>query len=216
MRVAGAATIASLPLALVAALALTRGRFWGRPILAALVNLPLIMPPVVTGYVLLLLLGRQGPLGRLLHDLFGVSVAFRWTGAAVAAGVMAFPLMVRAIRISIEATDRGLEEAAATLGAGRVAVFLLVTAPLAAPGLLAGAILGFAKSMGEFGATITFVSNIPGETRTLSSAIYVFLQTPGAEGAAAGLALLSATISVAALAGAESATRALSRSLGLR
>lgn len=214
LRVAFWATLAGLPLALAAALALARGRFWGRPVLAAAVNLPLILPPVVTGYALLILFGRQGPLGRLLHDLFGVTVAFRWTGAALAAGVMAFPLMVRAIRLSLEAADPRLEAAAATLGAGRAAIFLLVTLPLAAPGLLAGAVLAFAKAMGEFGATITFVSNIPGETRTLASAIYVFLQTPGGEGAAAALALLSAAISVAALAGAETATRALARRLG--
>ena len=198
LRVALVATAASLPFGILAAYALARWRFPGRGLLNGLIHLPLVLPPVVTGYLLLLAFGPQGPLGRLLGTL-GIEVAFRWTGAALAAGIMAFPLMVRAIRLSIEAVDPRLEAAAATLGRPPVAVFRTVTLPLALPGVVAGAILAFAKAMGEFGATITFVANIPGETRTLATAIYTFLQVPGEEGAAVRLALLSVAIAMAAL-----------------
>jgi molybdate transport system permease protein len=192
LRVALVATAASLPLGLLAAHALARWRFPGRWLLDGLVHLPLVLPPVVTGYVLLLLFAPQGPFG-------GAGVAFRWTGAALAAGVMAFPLMVRAMRLSLEAVDPRLEDAAATLGASRARVWLTVTLPLMAPGVAAGAVLAFAKAMGEFGATITFVGNIPGETRTVPSAIYAALQVPGGGGAAAALALVSVAIALGAL-----------------
>jgi molybdate transport system permease protein len=209
LRVAFWATAASLPFGILVALALARGRFPGRHLLNGIVHLPLVLPPVVTGYLLLLTFGRRAPVGEWLEQTFGIVFAFRWTGAALAAAVMAFPLMVRAIRLSIEAVDPGLEEAAATLGASRTWVFLTVTLPLAVPGVVAGAILAFAKAMGEFGATITFVSNIPGETQTLSTAVYVFLQVPGGETAAMRLVLVSVAISMAALLASEAlATRA--------
>jgi len=167
------------------------------------VHLPLVLPPVVTGYLLLLAFGRRGPIGALLADHFGIVFAFRWTGAALSCGVMAFPLLVRPIRLSIEAVDQKLEQAAETLGAGPFRVFLTVTLPLALPGVLAGMVLGFAKAIGEFGATITFVSNIPGETQTISSAIYSLIQTPNGDAAALRLVVVSAIIAVAALIGAE-------------
>jgi molybdate transport system permease protein len=215
LLVASVATLVSLPLGIVAGMALARGRFWGRGALNVLVHLPLVLPPVVTGYVLLILFGRRGVLGEFLAD-FGIVFAFRWTGAALAAAVMGFPLMVRAIRLAIEAVDTRLEEAAGSLGAGRLAQFSLVTLPLAFPGIIAGAVLGFAKAMGEFGATITFVSNIPGETRTLPSAIYTFLQVPGAESAAVRLTIIAVLISVAALVASEIlAARAKRRVAGL-
>ncbi|SLN34144.1 molybdate ABC transporter permease subunit [Roseisalinus antarcticus] len=198
LRVALVAMLMTLPLAVLAAHALARWSFPGKLLVNGLVHLPLILPPVVTGYLLLLLFGTQGPLGRLLGEL-GIVFAFRWTGAALAAAVMAFPLMVRAIRLSIEAVDPKLEEAASTLGASRPWIFATVTLPLILPGLVAGAILGFAKAMGEFGATITFVSNIPGQTQTLPSAIYTFLQVPGGEGAALRLVAISVVVSMAAL-----------------
>ena len=179
LRIAFWATLLSLPLGIFTAHALARWSFRGKQVVNGLVHLPLILPPVVTGYLLLLTFGTRGPVGGLLAD-WGIVLAFRWTGAALAAGVMAFPLMVRAIRLSIEAVDTKLEQAAATLGASPVRVFLTVTLPLSLPGIVAGAILAFAKAMGEFGATITFVSNIPGQTRTIPSAIYAFLQVPGA------------------------------------
>jgi molybdate transport system permease protein len=182
---------------------LARGRFRGRQILNGLVHLPLILPPVVTGYLLLVTFGRTAPVGGWLEDTFGIVFAFRWTGAALAAAVMAFPLMVRAIRLSIEAVDPGLEQAAATLGASRTWVFATVTLPLALPGIVAGAILAFAKAMGEFGATITFVSNIPGETQTLATAVYAFLQVPGGEASALRLVLVSVAIAMAALLASE-------------
>src|SRR5688572_30815361 len=172
--VASVATVASLPLGIAVAMALARGRFWGHSLLNGLVLLPLILPPVVTGYILLILFGRRGPVGAFLAEHLGIVFSFRWTGAALACGVMGFPLMVRAIRLSAEAVDKRLEEAAGTLGANRAWVLLTVTLPLMLPGILAGMVLGFAKAMGEFGATITFVSNIPGETQTLPSAIYTF------------------------------------------
>lgn len=193
------ATLVSLPLGVAVAHALARGRFPGRQLLNGLVHLPLILPPVVTGYLLLLTFGRRGFAGQILDEWFGIVLAFRWTGAALAAGVMAFPLMVRAIRLAIEAVDPRLEQAAATLGAGRVWVFLTVTLPLILPGIVAGAILAFAKAMGEFGATITFVSNIPGQTQTLPSAIYAFLQVPGGEAQAARLVAVAVAIAMAAL-----------------
>jgi len=192
------ATLVSLPLGVLTAYALARWRFPGKALLNGLVHLPLILPPVATGYLLLLTFGTQGPVGGLLAEL-GIVFAFRWTGAALAAGVMAFPLMVRAIRLSIEAVDPKLEAAGATLGASRAWVFATVTLPLILPGVVAGAILAFAKAMGEFGATITFVSNIPGETRTIPSAIYAFLQVPGGEGAALRLVAVSVAIAMTAL-----------------
>ena len=208
LRVALWATLVSLPFGIFIAFALARWRFPGRGLLNGLVHLPLILPPVVTGYLLLLTLGTRAPLGGFLQDI-GVVFAFRWTGAALAAGIMAFPLMVRAIRLSIEAVDVKLEQAAGTLGASRIMVFLTVTLPLILPGIVAGAVLAFAKAMGEFGATITFVSNIPGQTQTLPSAIYAFLQVPGAEGEVAKLVLVSVVIALAALALAEWVGRAV-------
>ncbi len=199
LRVSFWATLVSLPLGIAVALALARGNFWGKQLLNGLVHLPLILPPVVTGYLLLVLFGRQGPLGSFLAEIFGVTFAFRWTGAALACGVMAFPLMVRAIRLAIEAVDPKLEQAAGTLGANWVWRFLLVTLPLILPGVIAGSILAFAKAMGEFGATITFVSNIPGETQTLPLAIYAFLQVPGGEASAFRLVAVSIVISMGAL-----------------
>jgi molybdate transport system permease protein len=199
LRVAFVATLASLPLAVLVALVLARGRFPGRTALDVLVHLPLVLPPVVTGYVLLLLFGRRGPVGAWLEASFGIVFSFRWTGAALACAVMGFPLMVRAIRLSIEAVDRKLEGVARTLGAGPVKTFALVTLPLALPGVLAGAVLCFAKALGEFGATITFVSNIPGETQTISAAIYVATQVPGGDAEALRLALVAVAISVGAL-----------------
>jgi molybdate transport system permease protein len=199
LEVASLAVAGSLPLAVLVALALARGRFPGRQVLNGLVHLSLILPPVVTGYLLLLAFGRRGPAGALLEQVFGIVVAFRWTGAALAAAVMAFPLMVRAIRLAVEAVDPRLEEAAATLGASRIWVFLTVTLPLILPGILAGAILGFAKAMGEFGATITFVSSIPGETETLSLAVYALMQTPGGDAAALRLMTVSVALAMGAL-----------------
>lgn len=199
LKVATVATLVSLPAGILAAYVLARGRFRGKIVLDALVHLPLVLPPVVTGYALLLLFGRQGPAGRFLNDWLGVVLSFRWTGAALAAAVMAFPLMVRAIRLTMEAIDRRNEEAAATLGASPAWVFLTVTLPLAIPGIIAGATLSFAKALGEFGATITFVSNIPGETQTIPSAIFSYTQTPGGDGGALRLSLVAVAISIAAL-----------------
>ncbi len=207
LKVAGTALLVALPLAVFVAYALARWRFPGRAVLNGLVHLPLVMPPVVTGYVLLILFGRQGAIGAFLYDVLGVTFAFRWTGAALAAGVMAFPLMVRPIRLAIEAVDPKLEEAASTLGAARIVSFAVVTLPLAMPGILAAAILGFAKAMGEFGATITFVSNIPGETRTLSLALYTFTQTPDGDLAALRLTLVAAVIAFAAILASEAVSR---------
>lgn len=199
LRVSLVATLVSLPFGVAIALALARGRFAGKQLLNGIVHLPLILPPVVTGYLLLIVFGRRGSVGSVLDAWFGIVLAFRWTGAAVAAGVMAFPLMVRAIRLAIEAVDPKLEQAAATLGANRLWTFLFVTLPLILPGIVAGAILAFAKAMGEFGATITFVSNIPGQTQTLPSAIYAFLQVPGGDGPAFRLVLISVFVAVGAL-----------------
>ena len=214
LRVAFWATLASLPFGILIAHLLARHEFWGKSLLNGIVHLPLILPPVVTGYLLLLLFGRRGPLGAFLDQTFGIVFAFRWTGAALACAVMGFPLMVRAIRLSIEAVDPRLEAAAGTLGANALWVFLTVTLPLALPGVIAGAILSFAKSMGEFGATITFVSNIPGETQTLPSAIYTFTQVPGGDAGALRLTLVSIVISMAALIGSEALARRFNRRVG--
>ena len=210
LRVSFWATLVSLPLGILVAYALARWSFPGKQFLNGLVHLPLILPPVVTGYLLLLTFGTRGPIGGFLAE-FGIVFAFRWTGAALAAGVMAFPLMVRAIRLSIEAIDPKLEQASATLGASPLWVFLTVTLPMALPGIVAGAILAFAKAMGEFGATITFVSNIPGQTQTLPSAIYTFLQVPGGEDAAARLVLLAVIVAMGALLLSEWVSRAVAR-----
>jgi len=198
VQVSFLATLVSLPFGVLTAYALARWQFPGRQVLNGLVHLPLILPPVVTGYLLLLAFGTRGPIGGWLAE-WGIVFAFRWTGAALAAAVMAFPLMVRAIRLSVEAVDPKLEQAAATLGASRPWVFVTVTLPLILPGLLAGAILAFAKAMGEFGATITFVSNIPGQTQTLPSAIYAFLQVPGGETEALRLVLIAVAVAMGAL-----------------
>ncbi len=213
LLVATTATAASLLPGLGVAYLLARGRFPGRTLLDTLVHLPLVMPPVVTGYLLLIAFGRRGLVGSWLADQFGIVLAFRWTGAALACAVMGFPLMVRAMRLSIEAVDRKLEEAAGTLGAGPAAVFALVTLPLILPGIIAGLILSFARSMGEFGATITFVANIPGETQTLPSAIYTFTQVPGGEGDALKLTLVSVAVSTAALVLSELLARGVARRL---
>ncbi|MBY6067804.1 molybdate ABC transporter permease subunit [Leisingera aquaemixtae] len=198
LRVSIWATLAALPLAVFVAYALARWQFPGKQIVNSLVHLPLILPPVVTGYLLLMLFGTKGPVGGALQQI-GIVFAFRWTGAALAAAVMAFPLMVRAIRLSVEAVDPKLEQAAATLGASRLMCFATITLPMILPGLIAGVVLGFAKAMGEFGATITFVSSIPGQTQTLPSAIYTFLQVPGGETAALRLTLVSIAIALTAL-----------------
>jgi molybdate transport system permease protein len=203
LRVAIVATAVSLPIGVLIALLLARGRFWGRSLLNALVLVPLVLPPVVTGYLLLLAFGRNGLLGRWFEEHLGIVFAFRWTGAALACAIMGFPLMVRAIRLSIEAVDRKLEQAASTLGASSLWVFATVTLPLIAPGLLAGAILAFARAMGEFGATITFVSNIPGETQTLPTLIYTFTQVPGGDPAALRLTVISLALSLAAILASE-------------
>jgi molybdate transport system permease protein len=199
LRVALVATLAALPVAIWVAYILARKSFPGRQLLNGLVHLPLVLPPVVTGYLLLVLLGQQGPLGSLLYQTFGISFAFRWTGAALAAAIMAFPLMVRAIRLGFEAVDPGLEDAASTLGASRMRVWRTVTLPLVVPGILAGAILGFAKALGEFGATITFVAAIPGETQTIPTAIYGLLQVPGSNAAVLSLVMVSVVLAMGAL-----------------
>ena len=211
LLVATTATLASLPLGIVIAWLLARRHFWVKSVLDTLFHLPLILPPVVTGYLLLLSFGRRGPVGSFLADEFGIVFSFRWTGAALACAVMGFPLMVRAIRLSIEAVDQRLEAAAGTLGAGPFWVFATITLPLCLPGIIAGAILGFAKSMGEFGATITFVSNIPGETQTLPSLIYTLTQVPGGDAAAMRLTLVSIAISMLALLGSELLARRIGR-----
>src|SRR5687767_11270022 len=203
LRVAFVATLVSLPFGIAIAMVLARGRFWGQSLLNGLVLMPLILPPVVTGYILLILFGRRGPIGAFLADHFGIVFSFRWTGAALACGVMGFPLLVRAIRLSIEAVDTRLEDASWTLGANRFLVFATVTLPLALPGIIAGMVLCFAKALGEFGATITFVSNIPGETQTISAAIYTLTQTPGGDAAAFRLVIVAVVISLAALVASE-------------
>lgn len=211
LRVALVATICALPVAVWVAYLLARKEFPGRQLLNGVVHLPLVLPPVVTGYLLLVVFGRQGMVGAFLYDVFGISLAFRWTGAALAAAIMAFPLMVRAIRLGIEAVDPGLEAAAATLGASRTRVFATITLPLVAPGILAGAVLGFAKALGEFGATITFVAAIPGQTRTIPSAIYGLLQVPGREPAVMGLVIVSVVLAMGALLVSEWLARRMAR-----
>ena len=213
LKVALVASAASLPLGVAVAWLLARKSFPGKSILNGLVHLPLILPPVVTGYILLILFGRKGAIGSVLDQVFGIVLSFRWTGAALASAVMGFPLMVRSIRLSIESLDRGLESAASTLGANPVHVFLTVTLPLILPGIAAGAILAFAKSMGEFGATITFVSNIPGETQTLASAIYTYTQVPGGDVAAMRL-LISIALSLGALIASEFFSRRIAARVG--
>ena len=211
VKVAGVAAVAGAVPAIAVAWLLARGRFWGRSWLNVLVHVPLVVPPVVTGYFLLRVFGRRGGVGAWLEQVLGLQLSFRWTGAALAAAVMAFPLVVRAVRLGIESVDRQIEESAATLGAGPWRVFLTITLPLALPGVLAGVIIGFAKALGEFGATITFVSNIPGETQTLALAIYSQLERPGGDEAALRLAWLSVAISVIALALSELLGRSFSR-----
>ncbi|WP_323022524.1 molybdate ABC transporter permease subunit [Pararhodobacter sp.] len=213
LKVAFWATLVSLPFGIAVAHLLARRAFPGKALVNGLVHLPLILPPVVTGYLLLITFGVRGPVGGLLQPL-GIVFAFRWTGAALAAAVMGFPLMVRAIRLSFEAVDPKLEEAAATLGASRVWVFLTVTLPLILPGVLAGAVLAFAKALGEFGATITFVSNIPGQTQTLASAIYTFLQVPGGEGSALRLVAVSVVLAMGALLASELLARRVQKRVG--
>jgi molybdate transport system permease protein len=215
LRVSAWATVASLPVGIAFAWLLARRDFPGKALVNGLVHLPLILPPVVTGYVLLLTMGRRGPIGGFLDEHFGIVFAFRWTGAALACAVMAFPLLVRSVRLSIEAVDRRLEAAAATLGANPAVVFLTVTLPLILPGVIAGMILTFAKAMGEFGATITFVSNIPGETQTLPLAIYTYTQVPGGNAGALRLTLVSVAIAMAALVASELFARRISRGMDL-
>jgi molybdate transport system permease protein len=213
LRVALVATLVALPLAVWAAYVLARKTFPGKQLFNALVHLPLVLPPVVTGYLLLVLFGQQGPLGAPLAKI-GISFAFHWAGAALAAGIMAFPLMVRAIRLGIEAVDPGLEDAAATLGAPRSRVLRTVTLPLVAPGILAGAVLGFAKALGEFGATITFVAAIPGQTQTIPSAIYGLLQVPGGEAAVLRLVIIAVVLAVGAIVVSEWLARRMRRKIG--
>ena len=211
LLVATTATLTSLPFGIAIAWLLARRSFWGKSLVDTLVHLPLILPPVVTGYLLLISFGRRAPIGAFLADHFGIVFSFRWTGAALACAVMGFPLLVRAIRLSIEAVDTRLESAAGTLGARPLWVFATITLPLCMPGVIAGAILCFAKAMGEFGATITFVSNIPGETQTLPSAIYTFTQVPGGDAGALRLTLISIAVSLLALVAAEILARRIGR-----
>lgn len=213
LRVAVASVVGSLPFGLAAAWLLARRNFPGKALVDGIIHLPLVVPPVVVGYLLLVTLGRRGPVGGWLYDSFGISIAFTWKGAAVAAAVMAFPLMVRAMRLSLEAVDKKLEAAARTLGAGRVRVFMTITLPLMAPGVLAGTMLAFARALGEFGATITFVSNIPGETRTLPIALYTLTQTPDGEAAAARLAVISVLLALTAIVASEWIARRMTRRL---
>ena len=203
LRIAIVATVMALPFGVVMAWVLARKNFWGKALLDGLVHLPLVLPPVVTGYLLLLSFGRKGPIGSFLAETFGIVFSFRWTGAALACGIMGFPLLVRAVRLSFEAIDRRLEDAASTLGASRAWAFITITLPLALPGIIAGMVLCFAKALGEFGATITFVSNIPGETQTISAAIYTFTQVPGGDAAAGRLVIVAIVIALAALVASE-------------
>jgi len=213
LKVSSLSVAGSLPPGILAAWILARKRFPGKSVADGLVHLPLVLPPVVTGYFLLILLGRRGWVGEWLHDALGITFAFNWKGAALAAAVMAFPLLVRAVRLSIEGVDRGLEAAARTLGAGPVRVFFTVTLPLIVPGILTGVILAFARSLSEFGATITFVSNIPGETRTLPLALYTLTQMPGGEAGALRLCLISVGVAFVALIASEVLSRRLARRL---
>ena len=213
LRVGAVALVVTLPIAFALAWVLARARFPGKVVLDALIHLPVVVPPVVTGWLLLLAFGPEGPIGAWLQSWFGVTVLFRWTGAAIAAGIMALPLMVRAMRLSIEAVDRRLEGAARTLGAGRWRVFRTITLPLAIPGILAAAMLGFARGIGEFGATITFVSNVPGQTQTLPLAIYSALQQPGGDALVLRLSAISVALSFAALIASEILARRSGRGL---
>lgn len=210
LKVACIAVVFSLPAGVFLAWILARKRFYGRTLLDGMIHLPLVVPPVVTGYVLLILMGRQGVIGSWLYRTFGLTFAFDWKGAALAAAIMSFPLLVRSVRLSMEGMDRGLEEAARTLGAGPFRIFFTVTLPLILPGVLTGVILAFARSLGEFGATITFVSNIPGETRTLPIALFTLTQMPGGEAGAFRLCVISVTVSLMALMGSEVISRRLS------
>jgi molybdate transport system permease protein len=203
LRIAIVASVVALPFGIAIAWLLARKNFWGKSLLDGLVHLPLVLPPVVTGYLLLISFGRRGPVGAFLADNFGIVFSFRWTGAALACGIMAFPLLVRAIRLSFESIDRKLEAAAATLGASPLRTFLTISLPLALPGVIAGMVLCFAKALGEFGATITFVSNIPGETQTISAAIYSLTQVPGGDAAAMRLVVVAVVLSLAALIASE-------------
>jgi len=214
LQVAGLALLGCLPLGLVAAWVLARCDFFGKSLLNGIVHLPLVVPPVVIGYLLLVSFGKQGLLGHWLWESFGISLAFNWKGAAVAAAVMAFPLMVRSIRLSLEAVDGGLEQAARTLGASPAWVFVTVTLPLILPGILTGTILAFARSLGEFGATITFVANIPGETQTLPLALFSLTQAPDGDAGAARLVVISVGIALAALIASEALARRINRQLG--
>jgi molybdate transport system permease protein len=216
LKVAIAAVICSLPFGIAVAWLLARIEFRGKIALDALVHLPLVVPPVVVGYLLLLLLGRRGPLGAFLYNTFGITVAFTWKGAAVASAVMAFPLMVRAIRLSLETMDRRFELVAETLGATAWRTFVTVTLPLILPGILTGTVLAFGRSLGEFGATITFAANIPGETRTLHLALYTLAQTPGNEWPAARMMIISLVLAIAALTASEIISRRLAKRLGVR
>jgi molybdate transport system permease protein len=203
LRISIVATVFALPFGIAIGWLLARTEFWGKTLVDGIVHLPLVLPPVVTGYLLLISFGRRGPIGAFLYEYFGIVFSFRWTGAALSCGVMGFPLMIRPIRLSLEAIDRRLEDAAATLGASGALVFLTVTLPLALPGVIAGVLLCFARALGEFGATITFVANIPGETQTISAAIYTLTQVPGGDTAAGRLVLVAIVMSLAALIASE-------------
>ncbi|MGA8612993.1 MAG: molybdate ABC transporter permease subunit [Xanthobacteraceae bacterium] len=203
LRIAIVATVCALPFGIAIGWLLARKSFWGKTLVDGIVHLPLVLPPVVTGYLLLISFGRRGPIGAFLYEYFGIVFSFRWTGAALSCGIMGFPLMIRPIRLSLEAIDRRLEDAAATLGANGALVFLTVTLPLALPGMIAGVLLCFARALGEFGATITFVSNIPGETQTISAAIYTLTQIPGGDAAAGRLVLVAIALALAALIASE-------------
>ncbi|KMJ45280.1 molybdate ABC transporter permease [Xenorhabdus khoisanae] len=207
LKISGIAVLFSLPFGIFMAWMLARCQFFGKSLLDSIIHLPLVLPPVVVGYVLLISMGRRGVIGEFLYDWFGVSFAFNWTGAALASAVVAFPLMVRAIRLSLESIDRRLEQAARTLGASPLKVFFTITLPLSLPGIIVGAVLAFARSLGEFGATITFVSNIPGETRTIPLAMYTLIETPGAETAAARLCVVAIVLALVSLMLSEWLTR---------
>ncbi|MBB3323185.1 molybdate ABC transporter permease subunit [Atlantibacter sp. RC6] len=214
LKVSSIAVMISLPFGILCAWVLVRCSFPGKSLFDSLIHLPLVLPPVVVGYLLLVAMGRRGFIGQWLYDWFGLTFAFSWRGAVLAAGVMSFPLMVRAIRLALEAVDLKLEQAARTLGAGRWRVFFTITLPLTLPGIIAGTVLAFARSLGEFGATITFVSNIPGETRTIPSAMYTLIQTPGGESAAARLCLISIVLAVMSLMIAEWLARVSRKRMG--
>ena len=214
LRVAFVSVVCSLPPAIAVAYVLARRDFPGKTLVDAVVHLPLVLPPVVVGFALLLLLGKRGVIGSVLDDWFGIVFAFRWTGAALASAIMGFPLMVRAIRLSIAAIDQRLETAARTLGGSPLRVFCSITLPLALPGIITGTLLSFARGLGEFGATVTFVSNIPGETQTLPLAIYTYTQVPGGEGSALRLSIIAVVLSLVALAVSEWLTRRAERRLG--